>query len=203
MPLILAIEPDRKQAGRLTLLTRGLPGAELVLADSTEQALAALNGRVPNLILTSLLLSPKDEAGLRALNGSGVPVPTLMIPVFATAILAAAEPGGFLARLPWSRAGATVAPGTAGCDPAVFASQIWEYLQSSAPEDERDGGSAGRRGRGRHGQDEPRGVRLPLPDARARADSRTGPEQACPASRTDQSRPGMKSPSTTTTRRGD
>ncbi len=137
MALILAIEPDRKQAGRITLLTRGLPGAELVLADSTEQALAALHGRVPNLILTSLLLSPKDETGLRALNGSGLPVPTLMIPVFATTALRANERSGFLARLPWSRVGAaSAAPGTTGCDPAVFASQIWEYLQSSAPEDE-------------------------------------------------------------------
>ena len=138
MPLILAIEPDRKQATRITTLTRALPGAELLLADSTDQALASLDGRVPNLILTSLLLSPKDEAGLRALNGAGAPVPTLMIPVFATG--AAAQPserGGFLARLSRSRSrtGGT-APGTTGCDPSVFASQIWEYLQSTATEDE-------------------------------------------------------------------
>ena len=137
MPLILAIEPDRKQAARVGALARELPGAELVLADSAEQALASLDGRVPNLILTSLLLSPKDESGLHALNGSGASVPTLMIPVFATAALQANERSGFLARLPWSRPGATsTAPGTTGCDPAVFASQIWEYLQSTAPEEE-------------------------------------------------------------------
>jgi hypothetical protein len=137
MPLILAIEPDRKQAGRITLLARGLPGTELVLADSTEQALATLGGRAPNLILTSLLLSPKDEAGLRAFNGSGAPVPTLMIPVFASTTLKPNERSGFLARLPWTRASASsAAPGTTGCDPAVFASQIWEYLQSATPEED-------------------------------------------------------------------
>src|ERR1700730_14564434 len=99
MPLILAIEPDRKQAARITTLARGLPGAELLLADSTDQALASLDGRIPNLILTSLLMSPKDEAGLRALNGAGAPVPTLMIPVFATGAAQPSERSRFLARL--------------------------------------------------------------------------------------------------------
>ncbi len=137
MPLILAIEPDRKQAARITTLARALPGAELLLADSTDQALASLDGRVPNLILTSLLLSPKDEAGLRALNGAGAPVPTLMIPVFATGAAQTSERSGFLRRLPWSRGAAGgSAPGTTGCDPSIFASQIWEYLQSTATEDE-------------------------------------------------------------------
>jgi hypothetical protein len=139
MSLILAIEPDRKQAARITTLARSLPGAELLLANSTDQALASLEGRVPQLILTSLLLSPKDEAGLRALNGAGAPVPTLMIPVFATGAAQPSGRGGFLARLPWSRSSTGgIAPGTTGCDPSVFASQIWEYLQSTATEDERN-----------------------------------------------------------------
>jgi hypothetical protein len=83
MPLILAIEPDRRQASRVTALTRGSLNAQIVVADSTEHGVSALDGRVPDLILTSRLLSPKDEAGLRELDHAGVPVPTLMIPVLA------------------------------------------------------------------------------------------------------------------------
>jgi hypothetical protein len=64
MPLILAIEPDRKQAGQLTAMVRGRLHAELVLADSAERALAALGQRIPDLVLTSALLSPKDESAL-------------------------------------------------------------------------------------------------------------------------------------------
>ena len=74
MPLILAIEPDRRQASQLTAMVRGRLHAELVLGESAERALAALGQRVPDLILTSALLSPKDENALgerlRALDGA-------------------------------------------------------------------------------------------------------------------------------------
>jgi len=130
MPLILAIEPDRRQAARVAALTRGALDAELVVADSTESATAALKGREPDLILTSLLLSPKEEAGLRAFDRGGVPVPTLVIPV-----LASTSPGrsrnGLFKRLSWSKA-SDASSDVHGCDPAVFASQIAEYLETSA-----------------------------------------------------------------------
>ena len=49
MPVILAIEKDRQQITQLTSIVREL-GAELVLAESAERALAALGHRVPDLI---------------------------------------------------------------------------------------------------------------------------------------------------------
>src|SRR5690348_2205463 len=89
MPLILAIEPDRRQANQLTALVRGRLHADLVLGDSADRALAALGDRVPDLILTAALLSPKDEAALgqrlRELNGVAAHVQTLTIPVLASA----------------------------------------------------------------------------------------------------------------------
>src|SRR5438034_1058210 len=61
MSLIVAIEPDRRQASRLARVSLD---AELIVADSTERAFELLGGRVPELILTSLLLSPNDGAAL-------------------------------------------------------------------------------------------------------------------------------------------
>ena len=83
MPLILAIEPDRRQASRVASLAHATH-AEIIVGHSTQEGIAMLQGRAPDLVLTSLLLSPKDEAGLRALDRAGVPVPTLMIPVLAS-----------------------------------------------------------------------------------------------------------------------
>jgi hypothetical protein len=131
MPLILAIEPDRRQASRVTALARGTLSAELLVADSTERGVAVLDGRVPDLILTSRLLSPRDEAGLHAIDRAGVPVPTLMIPVLAGSSSSQQERGGLLKRLPWGRSGSSSSPADSdGCDPEVFASQIAEYLLS-------------------------------------------------------------------------
>lgn len=126
MSLILAIEPDRKQASRISALGRGTLDAELLVADSTEHGVAALKGRHPDLILTSLLLSPRDEAGLRDFERGGVPVPTLMIPVLAGSSRGSREGGGLFARL--GRKASTPSHDVDGCDPAVFAAQIAEYL---------------------------------------------------------------------------
>lgn len=133
MPLILAIEPDRRQASKIATLARGPLKADLLVAESTERAIEALAERVPDLILTSALLSPKDEAALadrlRELDASGQHVQTLVIPVFASATGRSRRPGGLLKRLRGKRA-ADAAP--AGCDPAVFAAQIAEYLEKAA-----------------------------------------------------------------------
>lgn len=138
MPLILAIEPDRRQAGQLTALVRGRLHADLVLAESAERALAALGERVPDLILTSALLSPRDEAALgerlRALNGVAAHVQTLTIPVLASPHQSAGDRArGVLAALRRDKSSLT---SQAGCDPAVFAEQCREYLDRVAAERE-------------------------------------------------------------------
>ncbi len=137
-PLILAVEPDRQQAAAISALARGPLNADLILVDRAEPALDALADRVPDLVLTSLLLSPKDEIALterlRELDAAGAHVQTLMIPVLATGAKQSVERSGILTRLRRSRSrGAS----PDGCDPVVFGAQISEYLER-AVQDRRD-----------------------------------------------------------------
>ena len=138
MPLILAIEPDRRQASHLTAMVRGRLHAEFVIGDSAQHALEALGSRVPDLVLTTALLSPKDEAALgerlRALDGAAAHVQTLTIPVLATpgrGGRSAKPAGGMLSALLRDRGDDGPAN---GCDPAVFAEQCKEYLVRAAHE---------------------------------------------------------------------
>ena len=136
MPLILAIEPDRRQASQLTAMVRGRLHAELVLADSAETALAVLGDRVPDLILTSALLSTRDEAmlaeRLRELDAAAAHVQTLTIPVLDTPAPRALAGRGVLFGLLGDREPSPAAPD--GCDPAVFAEQCASYLERAATE---------------------------------------------------------------------
>ena len=137
MPLILAIEADRKQTAKIAVLAKGPLKAELVAGETTQEAVAALAGRVPDLILTSLLLSPKDEtalgAWLRDLDAAGRHVQTLVIPVLgAMSHGGRGEGAGLLKRL--RRPSKDDA--SEGCDPSVFSAQISEYLKRGADERE-------------------------------------------------------------------
>jgi hypothetical protein len=135
MPLILAIEPDRRQAHELTAMVRGHLRAKLVLADTAEKALAALGARVPDLILTSALLSTKDETmlaeWLRTLDVAAAHVQTLTVPVLETPARVSSGRTGIFALLP-ERVSSPAAPD--GCDPAVFAEQCAAYLERAAAE---------------------------------------------------------------------
>ena len=127
MPLILAIEPERQQAALLSSLVRGRLRAELVLADTTEQALVAIGDRVPDLVLIPTLLSAREDAALAGalrMIAAAANVQMLTIPLLA-APARAAERLGVLAK--WRRRKQAV-PTAAGCDPAVFAEQIASYL---------------------------------------------------------------------------
>src|SRR5436190_2123910 len=64
MALILAIEPDRRQASKLAAIVKNRLHEEILQADTTEHAIAALGARIPDLILTSLLLSRKHTIAL-------------------------------------------------------------------------------------------------------------------------------------------
>lgn len=136
MPLILAIEPDRRQASQLTAMVRERLGAELVLADSAERALASLGSRVPDLILTSALLSTKDEAALadrlRSLETAAAHVQTLTIPVLDTPRPRSNPARGMLSALLGDRQQPESTPD--GCDPAVFADQCGAYLERAEAE---------------------------------------------------------------------
>jgi hypothetical protein len=136
MPLILAIEPDKRQATQLRSIVKAQLEAELVLADSAERALAALGDRVPDLILTSALLLPKDEMALherlRSLAGAASHVQTLTIPMLATPQQSKSV-GGMLSSLRRGKSKKAANP-TEGCDPAVFAEQCAEYLERARAE---------------------------------------------------------------------
>jgi len=127
MPLILAIEPDRRQASQLKKLVHSV-GAELVLAETTERALDAIGNRIPDLVLVPALLSPQDDAALATalrVIATAAHVQTLTIPVFAAAAPRPRKSGGVLAKLMGDRAHAAVPE---GCNPGLFAEQIAAYL---------------------------------------------------------------------------
>jgi hypothetical protein len=132
MALILAIEPDSRQAAQLAGIVRHRLNAELLLGDTTEQALDAIGDRIPDLVLIPALLSPQDDAALAAalrVIAAAANVRTLTIPVFAASAPREAS-RSMLSR--WRRARATAAPD--GCDPSVFADQIATYLAEAVAE---------------------------------------------------------------------
>jgi hypothetical protein len=102
MPLILAIEPDRRQASKVAAIVKNRVHAEIVSGDTTEHAVEELAGRVPDLILTSQWLSRKDEAALadwlRASDEAGAHVQTLVIPMLGGSYDDYKESGGLLSR---------------------------------------------------------------------------------------------------------
>ena len=131
MPIILAIEPDRRQAAHVSAVVRHRVGAELILADTTEGALDAIGSRVPDLVLVPALLSPQDDAALAAalrVIAAAAHVRTLTIPVFSNGT-SHSQVGGLLARFRRRSESSSV-----GCDPAVFAEQITDYLREAAAE---------------------------------------------------------------------
>ena len=131
MSLVLALEPDPKQAAVLKQVVRDRVGAQLVLADSKDAALAAIAERVPDLILVTTLMSPRDESELtdrlRGLEGAEH-LQTLTIPLLA-ASGSAAEPKKKRRGLLSAFTSDTEAPASpSGCDPAVFAEEIRNYI---------------------------------------------------------------------------
>jgi hypothetical protein len=133
MALILAIEPDRHQAAQIAAIAQGRIGAELVLAESAERALRMLGDRVPDLILTPQLLSPRDDAAitdrLRELGTAATFVQTLTIPALASAQPGAAASSRGRGLLSALRRQKAPAPSSNGCAPDVFAEQIAVYLE--------------------------------------------------------------------------
>src|SRR5215472_8621074 len=131
MSLILAVEPDRRQAAHLTHIVRQRVGVELVLAETTELALAQIGNRVPDLILVPALLSPTDDAALAAalrVIASAAHVQMVTTPLFASAAPAQRARGVLSAF----RRSKPSKPATDGCDPAEFATQISSYLEAAA-----------------------------------------------------------------------
>jgi hypothetical protein len=131
MSIILAIEPDRRRAAQLTSMARAHLRAELLVAPTAAQAVEVLNGRVPDVLLTAPLLASQEEAAmaehLRQQGPAAAHVQTLTIPLLA---------GGGDRERPVLSAFRRDRKKTSrtepeGCDPAVFAEQITEYLREA------------------------------------------------------------------------
>jgi hypothetical protein len=128
--LVLALEPDPKQAAILKQVVRDRVGADFVLADSKDGAIAAIAERVPDVILVTALLSPRDEKDLtdhlRHLDGAEH-LQTLTIPLLASGAVEPAKKKkrGLLSALT-GESSKPAAP--IGCDPKVFAEEIRNYL---------------------------------------------------------------------------
>ncbi len=127
MSLILAIEPNKNQAHQLSTLVRTHLKAELVTAPTAAAALNALGDRIPDVVLTPALFSPRDEEALterlRQMGADGSHVQTLAIPILAASSKGS---GGMLGRKKEK------GESEVGCDPGVFAEQIRIYLQRAA-----------------------------------------------------------------------
>lgn len=133
MSIILAIEPDRRRAAQLTAMARAHLRAELLVAPTAAEAIEALDGRIPDVLLTAPLLPSHEEAAmaehLRQLGSGATHVQTLTIPLLAGGgdrdrpVLSAFR------RDRGNRNRNRTEP--EGCDPAVFAEQITEYLREA------------------------------------------------------------------------
>jgi PEGA domain len=131
MSVVLVVEPNSSQASALRKEIQKRVSAELILVDSTAKALEAIELRVPDLILLSALLSPKDEAALvehlRSLDGASH-LQTLTTPQLRVGKKAASRgKSGFGFG---KKQKAVVVD--AGCDPAVFAEEISAHLARAA-----------------------------------------------------------------------
>ena len=65
MGLVLAIDPGRRQGKALERLTQEFQDHEVVIATSGDEALAVLDGVVPDLVLFPLFIAPNDENKLQ------------------------------------------------------------------------------------------------------------------------------------------
>lgn len=86
MPLILAIEPDRVRATYLATVVQERIEAELLIVESVDAALVAMQMRVPDVLLSSARLTPDDStlsARLRTLNNKGMGPQMLVTPTLS------------------------------------------------------------------------------------------------------------------------
>ncbi|HEX9368341.1 MAG TPA: hypothetical protein VF921_17050, partial [Vicinamibacterales bacterium] len=134
MPLVLAIEPDLRQAAIVKRIVREKGLADVAVVDSRDAALEAMRTTVPDVLLISALLSPRDEdelvAHLRTLADADH-LQTHTIPQLASALRPGEERAsrGLLSAFRRKKE-PEVAPN--GCDPEVFAEEIRSYLQRAA-----------------------------------------------------------------------
>lgn len=131
LPLVLAIEPDLRQAAIVKRVVKERVQAEILVVDSRDAAIEAIRTAMPDVLLVSALLSPRDEddlmAHLRTLEGAAH-LQTHTIPQLASALGRGEDDGGGgLFSAFRRRKSSNSAP--AGCDPDLFANEIRVFVQ--------------------------------------------------------------------------
>jgi hypothetical protein len=131
-PLVLAIEPDLRQAAIVKRIVREKVMADVAVVDSRDAAIEAMRTYMPDVLLLSALLSPRDEdeliAHLKTLENAGH-LQTHTIPQLASSL----EPEERASRGLLSAFRRKKDPGRAeGCDPNLFADEIRVFLQRAA-----------------------------------------------------------------------
>jgi hypothetical protein len=131
---VLAIEPDLRQAAIVKRIVREKVLADVTVVDSRDAALDAIKAGVPDVLLLSALLSPRDEdeliAHLRTLGGAQH-VQTHTIPQLASMLDGDSKKGGARGLLSAFRRKKESPVAPTGCDPDLFAEEIRTYLQSA------------------------------------------------------------------------
>jgi len=133
-PLVLAIEPDLRQAAIVKRIVKEKALADIAVVDSRDAAIEAIRSAVPDVLLLSALLSPRDEdelmAHLRTLENAGH-IQTHTIPQLASA-LGPGEGRASKGLFSSFRRKKEPEPAAAGCDPDLFAEEIRVFLQQAA-----------------------------------------------------------------------
>ena len=97
-PLVLAIEPDLRQAAIVKRIVREKALADIAVVDTRDAAIEAMRTSIPDVLLLSALLSPRDEdelmTHLRSRDNAGH-VQTHTIPQLASSL---EVPGGRASR---------------------------------------------------------------------------------------------------------
>jgi CheY-like chemotaxis protein len=135
VPLVLAIEPDLRQATILKRIVREKVHADVSVVDSPDAAIGAIRIQIPDVLLLSALLSPRDEdeliAHLRTLDAADH-IQTHTIPQLASTAADQEDSGRGRGIFGVFRRKKDDSQQTSGCDPELFAEEISAYLQRAA-----------------------------------------------------------------------
>ena len=127
MALVLAIESDSVRADTLRHVLGGRADTDVVVVGSKNAAVAAIDEQVPDLVLVSALMSPRDEdalvAHLRTLPDAGH-LQTLTVPQLRQASGDVRRGLGVFGTRKKQRTDAAAC----GCDPMQFGDEVGAYL---------------------------------------------------------------------------